>query len=100
MRFDGKAVVVTGGALGIGQATCEILPARGASIAILDWDGDAGNETCERIRAAGGKSIFEKADVSDFDTVKSAIEKARSVFDRIDSLIVSAGIQRYGTAVS
>lgn len=100
MRFDGKAVVVTGGALGIGQAACEILATRGASVAILDWDGEAGNETCERIRAAGGKTIFEKVDVADFDAVKNAVEKSRSVFDRIDSLVVSAGIQRYGTAVS
>lgn len=48
MRFDGKTVVVTGGALGIGQAVCEIMAERGASVAILDWDEKAGNETCKK----------------------------------------------------
>jgi NAD(P)-dependent dehydrogenase (short-subunit alcohol dehydrogenase family) len=100
MRFDGKAVVVTGGALGIGQSTCEILAERGASVAILDWDAEAGNETCERIRSAGGKTIFEKVNVADFGALKGAVEKARGIFGRIDSLVVSAGIQRYGTAIS
>jgi NAD(P)-dependent dehydrogenase (short-subunit alcohol dehydrogenase family) len=100
MRFDGKAVIVTGGALGIGKASGEILAARGASVAILDCDEKAGNETCERIREKGGNAIFEKVDVADYGTVESAVRKSRDVFGRINSLVVSAGIQRYGTAVS
>ncbi|HEY8558870.1 MAG TPA: glucose 1-dehydrogenase [Pyrinomonadaceae bacterium] len=100
MRFDGKAVVVTGGALGIGQAACELLAERGAAVAIFDWDGEAGNETCERIKAAGGKAIFEQVNVAEFDAVKRATEKARRAFGSVDSLIVSAGIQRYGTATT
>jgi Dehydrogenases with different specificities (related to short-chain alcohol dehydrogenases) len=100
MRFDEKAVVVTGGALGIGQASAEILAERGASVAILDWDEKAGNETRERIEAKGGKAIFEKVDVSDFDAVKKAVENARDAFGAVNSLVVSAGIQRYGTALT
>lgn len=100
MRFDGKTVVVTGGALGIGQAACEILAGRGAAVAIFDWDEKAGNETCEKIKASGGNALFEQVNVADFEAVKAAVEKTGKVFGRIDSLVVSAGIQRYGTAVS
>lgn len=100
MRFDGKTVVVTGGALGIGQAVCEILAERGANVAILDWDEKAGNETCEKIKNSGGKVSFEKVDVADFEAVEKAVENARNAFGEINSLAVSAGIQRYGTAVS
>ena len=100
MRFDGKTAIVTGGSLGIGQAVCELLAERGASVAIFDLDESAGNETCEKIGKAGGHAIFERLNVADFSAVENATNKAASTFGRIDSLIVSAGIQRYGTAVS
>ncbi|MEP6900193.1 MAG: SDR family oxidoreductase [Actinomycetota bacterium] len=100
MRFDEKGVIVTGGALGIGQATCEILAERGAKVAIFDWDEKAGYDTCEKIEKAGGKAIFEKVNVADFGEVEEAVNKTKEIFGRIDSLVVSAGIQRYGTAIS
>lgn len=100
MRFDGKAVIVTGGALGIGQAVCQIFAERGSSVAIFDIDERAGRETCKSILKENGKAIFEKVDVSDFAAVEAATKKTVSIFGRIDSLVVSAGIQRYGTAVS
>jgi NAD(P)-dependent dehydrogenase (short-subunit alcohol dehydrogenase family) len=100
MRFDEKAVVVTGGALGIGKAASEIFAERGASVAILDWDEKAGNETCEEIIAKGGRAIYEKVNVADYEAVKNAVEKAAHTFGKLNALAVSAGIQRYGTAVS
>lgn len=100
MRFDDKAVVVTGGALGIGQATCQLLAERGAAVAVLDWDEKAGNETCEQIEAKGGRAVFQKVNVADFAAVEIAVQNAHKAFGKINSLVVSAGIQRYGTAVS
>lgn len=100
MRFDEKTVIVTGGALGIGQAVCEILAERGANVAILDWDEKAGKETCEKIVSSGGKAIFQKVNVADFEAVKNAVQITYETFGKINSLVVSAGIQRYGTAVS
>ncbi len=100
MRFDGKAVVVTGGALGIGQAVCELLAERGASVAILDWDEKAGHKTCENIVDAGGNAILEKVNVASFGEVDAAVKRAAEKFGPINSLVVSAGIQRYGTAVT
>lgn len=100
MRFDEKTIIVTGGALGIGQAACEIFAERGASVAIFDWDEKAGNETCEKIKANGGNAIFQKVNVADFEAVKNAVQATYNNFGKINSLVVSAGIQRYGTAVS
>ncbi len=100
MRFDGKTVVVTGGALGIGRSVCELLAERGASVAILDRDEKAAREVCIGIESAGGRAALHALDVSDFAEVKTAVEAAYAVFGSIDSLIVSAGIQRYGTALT
>ena len=100
MRFDEKSVIVTGGAMGIGKAACEIFAERGAQVAIFDWDEAAGNETREQIEKQGGRAIFQKVNVADYEAVSAAVQKTSEVFGKINSLVVSAGIQRYGTAVS
>ena len=100
MRFDGKAVVVTGGALGIGRAACEIFAERGGMVAIVDWDEKAGTETCNEIERAGGKALFQRANVASFEDVQAAVDVAAASFGSIHSLVVSAGIQRYGTALT
>jgi NAD(P)-dependent dehydrogenase (short-subunit alcohol dehydrogenase family) len=100
MRFDGKVVFVTGGALGIGRATCEILAERGASVAIVDWDEAAGNDLVSQLEQTGYSAMFHKVNVANFHEVQTAADATAAAFGAIDSLVVSAGIQRYGTAVS
>jgi NAD(P)-dependent dehydrogenase (short-subunit alcohol dehydrogenase family) len=92
--------VVTGGALGIGRAACEIFAERGAAVSIVDRDEKAGREVCFAIEQAGGKALFNAVDVASFDAVQLAAEATYAAFGSIDSLVVSAGIQRYGTATS
>ena len=67
---------------------------------ILDWDEKAGAETQSIIEGNGGSAMFKKVDVSKFSDVQTAVEAAHAAFGRFDSLVVSAGIQRYGTAVT
>lgn len=100
MRFDGKAIVVTGGALGIGRAVCEILSERGAAVSIIDWDEMAGSALAEELAGTGSGAIFTKTNVADADAVSQAIEKTAEELGSINGLIVSAGIQRYGTATT
>jgi NAD(P)-dependent dehydrogenase (short-subunit alcohol dehydrogenase family) len=100
VRFDGKNVVVTGGALGIGAATAKLLAERGASVAILDWDERAGVETVRQIEEAGGRADFTRVNVADFDSVDRAVTRVVEICGGVNSLVVSAGIQRYGTALT
>ena len=100
MRFDGKTVLVTGGALGIGRAVCEIVAERGGAVSIIDVDHVAGEELCTSIERAGGKAAFTRVDVANLEEMQVAAKATHAKFGSIDSLVVSAGIQRYGTAVS
>jgi NAD(P)-dependent dehydrogenase (short-subunit alcohol dehydrogenase family) len=100
MRFDGKVAVVTGGASGIGRATAELMAARGAALIVIDLASDAGNDTVEFIRTQGGKAQFFAVDVSQSQQVDAAIGAGRASFGPIDILVVSAGIQRYGNALT
>lgn len=100
MRFDGKVAVVTGGASGIGRAAAEILAARGASVSVLDVSTAAGDETLNSIHSQDGKAIFFSVDVSRPQQLQEAIAETRTTFGPIDILVVSAGIQRYGNALT
>jgi NAD(P)-dependent dehydrogenase (short-subunit alcohol dehydrogenase family) len=97
MNFDNKVVVVTGGAKGIGRACSKLFAERGARVAILDWDEKEGSEMAGNI---GAKAVFHRINVAVRAEVDQAIEEVAKHFGQIDSLVVSAGIQRYGTALS
>jgi NAD(P)-dependent dehydrogenase (short-subunit alcohol dehydrogenase family) len=92
--FDGKAAVVTGAGKGIGRAVAELLAARGAAVAVVDVDSSAAGAVAKEI---GGVAI--EADVSDAASAERAVARALEELGRIDVLVCSAGIQRYGTVV-
>src|SRR5262245_12562854 len=100
MRFDGKVAVVTGGASGIGRAAAELLAARGASVAILDRKESPGESVAAGIEARSGHAVFCPVEITQPGQVDSAIGKAREALGPIDVLVVSAGVQRYGNALT
>jgi NAD(P)-dependent dehydrogenase (short-subunit alcohol dehydrogenase family) len=68
-----SAVLVTGGASGLGRATAELLARRGAEVTISDLESSAGVDTAARIGAR-----FVPADVRDPDAVQRAVQTAAS----------------------
>lgn len=91
-RYDlrGKAVLITGGAQGIGLATARLAARRGARVALLDRDAEAADQAA---RAMGAdQAIALTADVTDADAVARAIARAADRLGGIDVAIANAGI--------
>ena len=71
MRLDGIGALVAGGASGLGEATARALAARGARVTIADLNDERGPALAAQLGAT-----FAKADVTDEDQVKAAVEAA------------------------
>ncbi len=93
MEFQGKVAVVTGAAMGIGEATAKIFAREGASIVIVDLNEEEGRQTAEAIVAQGGKAFFVKADVAEAQAVQNMVGEVMSKLGRIDALANVAGIR-------
>jgi NAD(P)-dependent dehydrogenase (short-subunit alcohol dehydrogenase family) len=93
--FDGKVVIVTGAAQGIGAAYARALAGSGASVVVADINSGGGKEVVGEINAAGGKSIFVPVDVASPDSAQELARRTVDEFGGIDGLVNNAAI--YGT---
>jgi len=104
-EFDGKVVLITGGARGQGRSHAVALAREGASVALLDIaNGELTHpparvasardldETVSLVEAAGGQALGIPCDVRDEDQVKSAVAQAVAHFGGLDFVIANAGI--------
>ncbi len=71
MRLDGKTVVVTGAASGIGLATAGVLAKAGAAVVLADLSAEKGRAEAERLRGEGFDASFEALDVASNDSVSA-----------------------------
>ena len=88
----GRVALVTGASGGIGRAAAGLFAQAGARVVVVDLKLDAGRETVEQIRAAGGEAEFFEADVADEGSVRSMIEFAVQSYGRLDCAMNNAGI--------
>jgi 2-hydroxycyclohexanecarboxyl-CoA dehydrogenase len=84
--------VVTGGASGMGEATCHELGRRGHKVAVLDINGDAAQRVSEDLGASGGSALGVAADVSDRRALEEAFGKVRTELGPVHILVTSAGV--------
>jgi len=91
--LDGKVGLVTGGTSGIGRETAVLFAKAGVKIVVAGRREAEGYETVEMIRAAGGKGLFVKTDVSKASEVEALIRKAVEAFGRLDIAFNNAGFE-------
>ncbi|OBI08677.1 SDR family NAD(P)-dependent oxidoreductase [Mycobacterium scrofulaceum] len=86
-----RVAVVTGGASGMGEATCHELGRRGHKIAVLDVNEQAAQRVTDDLRGDGVTAIGVGADVTDRPALEQAFAKVRSELGAVTVLVTSAG---------
>lgn len=91
-RVDGKVVIVTGGASGIGLGISELLAAEGASVVLSGRNAVRGEEAAARIRERGGEASFVRADVACEADCAALVRSAVERYGGLHGLVNNAGI--------
>ena len=92
LDLTGKAAIVTGGALGIGQAISVRLAEAGAAVIIADVNLDAAQQTADQIKMEGSQALALRADAASVADAEAAAQAAVNAFGRLDILVNNAGI--------
>jgi meso-butanediol dehydrogenase / (S,S)-butanediol dehydrogenase / diacetyl reductase len=93
-KLEGKSIMITGGAQGIGEGIARRLAADGASVAIADLKIDQAKAVAESLKAEGAKAIGVKVDVADRGQVQAAIKTVVDSFGKLDVLFNNAGFNK------
>jgi NAD(P)-dependent dehydrogenase (short-subunit alcohol dehydrogenase family) len=90
--LEGKSVLVTGAASGIGRAIALAYARAGARVVVSDQSADGGAQTVEMVRAAGGDALFVAADVARPADHEALVARAVARYGRLDVACNNAGI--------
>jgi len=91
-RVGGKVAVVTGAALGIGQAVCRLLVKEGAKVAVTDVLDEAGRALATDLSSSTGNARYWHLDVAKELEVQRVFDEVAAAFGNIDVLVNNAGI--------
>src|SRR5260370_23129439 len=98
-KLHGKTGVITGAAGGIGRATALRFAGEGAALVLADLNQEHGEELVREVSAAGGRAIFERADVTRPADCRRVAERTVQEFGDIHILFNNAGIIRRGSVL-
>jgi meso-butanediol dehydrogenase / (S,S)-butanediol dehydrogenase / diacetyl reductase len=93
-RVQGRVVVVTGGAGGIGAAACRAIAAESGKVVVADLDLDRAQAVADTIVADGGSAVSVGVDVTDREQVRAMIRTAVDAFGELNVMFNNAGMNR------
>ena len=91
-RFDGKVMIITGAARGIGKATALRAAAEGAKLVLVDRLREEGEATLAEVHVFAPDALFLPLDLSTEDNAKIMVASTVEAFGRLDIAINNAGV--------
>ena len=92
--LEGRVIMITGGAKGIGLSTAEAFAREGSKVGIVDVDEAACHDAVAKLSAQGAEAVALPADVTDRDYVDRVTKQLSSKFGSADVLVNNAGYPR------
>jgi len=93
LSFNGKIVLVTGAASGIGRAIALAFGRAGASVVVADVSIEGGHATAAMIVENGGKALFVQCNVTRAAEVEALVEKTINYYGRLDYAVNNAAVE-------
>lgn len=90
-KLQGQVAIITGGSLGIGQATAKLFAEEGAKVVIAARTSERLGQTAGQISRLGGDCLSIPTDVSSQQQVEQLIQRTLDRYERIDILVNNAG---------
>src|SRR5690606_39542364 len=88
--LSGKVAIVTGAAMGMGEATARLFAEAGAKVVVADFNDELGEKVAAESREAGGEAAFVHVDVSNEEQVEAMVTFAVDTYGRLDVAVNNA----------
>jgi glucose 1-dehydrogenase len=90
--LEGKVAIVTGAAMGMGEATAKLFAEAKAKVVIADFNEEKGRAVTDAINSSGGEAAFVKVDISKSEEVQKMIKFAVDTFGKLDVAVNNAAL--------
>lgn len=90
--LEGKVAIVTGAAMGMGEATAKLFAEAGAKVAVADFNVEQGEAVAAAIQTAGGEATFVRVDISKGQEVERMVADTVAAYGRLDAAVNNAAL--------